>query len=52
MVGVAFHVDQLRRHVLGAVAQGVDDDAATHRAVRAMERVSVVREIFKSRDCA
>src|SRR4029077_2228985 len=34
MIGIAFDVDNLRGDVLGAVADGVDDDAATHGAVR------------------
>jgi hypothetical protein len=34
MVGITLDVDHLRRDVLGLVAQRVDDDAATHRAIR------------------
>ena len=35
MVRIAFHVDHLRGHVLGLVAERVNDHAATDRAVRA-----------------
>lgn len=35
VIGIAFHVDDLRRDVLRLVADGVDDDAATHRAIGA-----------------
>src|SRR3984885_10160372 len=35
MIGIAFDVDHLRRDVLGAVADRVDENAATDRAVRA-----------------
>jgi len=35
MIGVALDVNDRRRHVLGAITEGVDDDAAGHRAVRA-----------------
>src|SRR6516165_11972894 len=33
VVGIAFDVNHLRGYVLGAVANGVNDDAATHRTV-------------------
>src|ERR1700676_4534573 len=35
MVRVPFDVDHLRSDVFGAVADGIDDDAAAHRAIRA-----------------
>ena len=35
MVGIAFHMHHLRRHVLGLVADGVDDDSAAHRTIGA-----------------
>ena len=34
MIGIALDVHHLRHDVLRAVADGVNDDAATHRAVR------------------
>ena len=34
MIGIAFHVHDLRRNVFRLVADGVNDDAATHRAIR------------------
>ena len=34
MVRIAFHMHHGGRYILGPVADGVDDDAATHRAVR------------------
>src|SRR5579871_4031937 len=35
MIGIAFDVDHLRGDVLRFVAQGMDDDSAAHRAIRA-----------------
>ncbi len=35
MIGIAFHVDHLRGHVLRLVSQGVDNDTTTDGAVRA-----------------
>ncbi len=35
VVRIAFNMDHLRGDVLGLVADGVDDDAATNRAIRA-----------------
>jgi hypothetical protein len=35
MIGVALDMDHLRGHILGAVANGVNDGAAADRAVRA-----------------
>src|ERR1035441_8995270 len=35
VVGIAFHVHYRRAYVLALVAQRVDDDAATHRAIGA-----------------
>ena len=35
MVGIAFHMDDLRRHVLGFIADGINKDAASDRAIRA-----------------
>jgi hypothetical protein len=34
MIGIALHVYYLRLHVLGFIADGVNDHSATHRAVR------------------
>ena len=52
MVGIALHVDHLRRHVLGLVAEGVDDDAATDRAVRAGgSRLGGARNLQLARLC-
>src|SRR5207245_1588188 len=33
MIGIALHVDYLRRNVLGLVAERMDDHPAAHRAV-------------------
>src|SRR5260370_28343113 len=35
MIRIALHMNHLRRHVLGLVANRVNDDAATHGTVRA-----------------
>jgi hypothetical protein len=34
MIGIALHMHYLRGDILGLVADGVDDDAAAHRAIR------------------
>src|SRR5271154_593342 len=34
MIGVAFHVNHLRRHVLRLIPQRINQHAATHRAIR------------------
>ena len=42
MIGVTLDVHHLRRHVLGAVPNGIDNHAAAHRAVRT-RRPSLIR---------
>jgi len=34
MIGIAFDVNHLRRNILGLVADGVNENATAHRAVR------------------
>ena len=52
MVGIAFDVDHLGGHVLGPVAEGVNDDAAAHRAIRTSGARFVGAGDFQLRNCA